>query len=133
MPMRKGSMARSCPEVRGRAARRLAFALLLIGGLPPQPGDAAEPKLPPALAHISYGGGDGSSCEQAVVIRDARNTREGAAAEQAWLVASYPGAQIKQQALSQEGKTVFDRFTLAAPGGGERQVCFDITGFFGVW
>jgi hypothetical protein len=126
-------MARSCPELGGRAARGLAFALLLIGGLAPQPGHAADPKLPPALAHISYDGGDGSSCEQAVVIQNARNTREGAAAEQAWLVASYPASKIKQQALAHEGKAVFDRFTLAEPGGGERQVCFDITGFFGVW
>ena len=52
-------------------------------------------------------------------------------AEYAWIHKNLPGAQVVSQALgSCEGKPV-DILTVELPGGGTREVYFDISSFFG--
>jgi len=61
--------------------------------------------LPENLSHVSFAGADGSSCEKAVVIRNAANNGEGVAAEKAWVTWKYPNAKLKGQAVSGAGNS----------------------------
>ncbi|REJ73510.1 MAG: hypothetical protein DWQ36_06880 [Acidobacteria bacterium] len=90
---------------------------------------------------VTYEGGDGSSCDQAVVIRGARSTLEGIAAERAWLRQKHPGHRFVEQGVvpaSEPGLRSYDLITIQTPprsAGGEwkqRTVCFDIDDFFGM-
>lgn len=87
--------------------------------------------LPPELAHIAFSGGDGSSCNDAVVIEHARNVAEGLAAQKAWLVARYPQARILVKAQSGEKGRFYETVELQPKDGARARICFDITGFFG--
>ena len=119
--------------------RGLAVVLLLVAAMTVtmvQAGetlDPAQPALPKSLRHISFAGGDGSSCEQAVVIKKAANQFEGVSAEKAWIAWKYPGAKSKGQAVSGGKNKTFESFELQTAAGESKTVCFDITGFFGQW
>jgi hypothetical protein len=131
-----------------RSGLRLAIALFVIGSAfvafgyfynanassdfaPGAPIAAKKVALPPDLAHIAFSGGDGSSCQKAVVIEHARNTAEGLAAEKAWLAAYYPQARIAVKAQSGEKNRYYETVELQPKAGAKVRVCFDITGFFG--
>lgn len=98
-----------------------------------EPNPVAHPTLPKALQHISYSGGDGTSCEKAVIIENAVDTKEGLSAEKAWIFWKYPNAKLKKQALSGSGDRFFDVFEIATASGEVKTLCFDITEFFGFW
>jgi hypothetical protein len=84
-----------------------------------------------ATLGITYSGGDGSSFEQAVVIKTSLGTENGIGAERAWIHKHYPGAQMSMQSLrSHEGKP-YDVISIVMPDGSSRDVYFDITDFFG--
>ncbi|HRD64613.1 MAG TPA: hypothetical protein PKY50_00490 [Candidatus Competibacter sp.] len=89
--------------------------------------------LPENLSHVSFAGADGSSCEKAVVIRNAANNGEGVAAEKAWVTWKYPNAKLKGQAVSGAGNKTFDTLEIETADGEPKTVCFDITDFFGQW
>ena len=79
----------------------------------------------------TYGGGDGSSCEQAVVPR----APQGMAlvqAEYQWLRKTYGGGTLVRQALgaSSDGKRRYDLISWRKPDGGTVEVCFDVTPVF---
>jgi hypothetical protein len=90
---------------------------------------AANPSAAPAP--ISYGGGDGSSCEARVRIHGASDGEAGVAAEYAWLKQKYPGAQVERQALGQCGQVPADVLMIRTADGKETSVYFDISEFFG--
>jgi hypothetical protein len=131
-----------------RSGLRLAIALFVIGSAIVASGNlynanasshvasgaptgAKKVALPPDLAHIVFSGGDGSSCQKAVVIEHAKNTAEGLAAEKAWLAARYPQARIAIKAQSGEKNRYYETVELQPKAGEKVRVCFDITGFFG--
>ena len=78
-----------------------------------------------------FSGGDGSSCEDAVVPI----VGEGATmlqAERHWLQKTYGGGSIVRQALgeSADGKRRFDLILWRKPDGQTVDVCFDVTTVF---
>jgi hypothetical protein len=79
---------------------------------------------------MKYGGGDGSSCEQAVVVRE-KSEMAGIAAEYAWIRARYPGYTRGPQALSKCGPHPADKIQIRTADGRELEIVFDISEFFG--
>lgn len=82
-----------------------------------------------AQAEISFGGGDGSSFEKAVVIKGATEAT-GVKAEYAYLREHFPGYTMGKQALVNHEKRVYDVLDFTTKDGA-KTVYFDITGFFG--
>lgn len=77
----------------------------------------------------------GDSIEKAIVIRDAKSSFEGIAAEYDYLAMKF-GARGKDwnlalQALINEKGKHYDQMNLDFPNGTKRTVFFDITSFFG--
>lgn len=91
----------------------LALALLLA---------AAEPK---------FSGGDGSSCEQAVVPLAAAGVPV-VQAQHHWLRQTFGGGSLVRQALgaSSDGKRRYDLVVWRKPDGQAVEVCFDVTTVF---
>lgn len=84
-----------------------------------------------AAEEPKFGGGDGSSCEQAVVPLAA----EGMAmvqAEHHWLRRTFGGGALVRQALgaSSDGKRRYDLILWRKPDGQAVEVCFDVTTVF---
>lgn len=98
---------------------RKAFALILLLA---KAAFAQEP---------TYGGGDGSSCEQAVVPRAAQGTTM-VQAEHHWLRHTYGGGSLVRQTLgaSSDGKRRYDVIAWRKPDGVMVEVCFDVTTVF---
>ena len=96
----------------------------------PQP--ARTPATAPSARSQSmlYGGGDGSSCEKAVVIH-ARGEMAGVRAEYDWLAAKYPGYQRDMQSLTTCNEKPADKLHVRLPDGRELDVFFDISEYFG--
>jgi hypothetical protein len=79
----------------------------------------------------AFSGGDGSSCEQAVVS----SARDGMALVQAqhqWLRKTFGGGTLERQALgaSSDGKRRYDLIRWRKPDGELVDVCFDVTTVF---
>jgi hypothetical protein len=75
-------------------------------------------------------GGDGSSCQQAVVITNAKYREAAQLAEKLWLDRRYPGSrETKQSDLSGVGKH-FDLVELTTADGQTLKVYFDTTESF---
>ena len=75
-------------------------------------------------------GGDGSSCERAVVINNAKHRETARVAEKLWLDQKYPGyRETSQSALSEAGKH-YDLIELATADGQTLKVYFDTTDCF---
>jgi hypothetical protein len=81
-------------------------------------------------SHVTYGGGDGTSCAQAVVIKGASDF-EGVGAEYAWIRSHYPGAEMLGQALIKCGEHPADRLTIQTKDGAQKELFFDISESFG--
>ena len=73
---------------------------------------------------------NGLAIERAIVIQ-ASNTRDGIAAEYAYVGRTYPGWRRTRQALLTRGDRRYDVLTIVSPSGETRDVFFDITNFFG--
>ena len=95
--------------------------------------EVQSPQMPEHLAHITFSGGDGTSCDAPVVIHNATNTNEGISAENAWIQWKFPGAQKTGQELRHQNGRSFDIIKFTMTSGEENLVCFDISGFFGKW
>ena len=75
-------------------------------------------------------GGDGSSCQQAVVINNARYRETALVAEKLWLDQKYPGRKdTKQSAMNSVGKH-YDLVELTTADGQSLKVYFDTTECF---
>jgi len=85
--------------------------------------------LQPAPQRLAYAGGDGSSRDQAVIIKEAKYHEIGTLAEKMWLEKRYPGyCQARQSELSSGGKQ-FDLVELKTADGQVRTIYFDSTSF----
>jgi hypothetical protein len=82
-------------------------------------------------ATVSYGGGDGSAPDKAVLIQGAGSSAEGVPAEYRWIAQHYPGAKRVRQALKSFGGKPQDEITIKTAAGEEKVLYFDISGFFG--
>jgi hypothetical protein len=83
-----------------------------------------------AAQPMMYGGGDGSSCAQAVVVH-ARSEMAGVRAEYAWIAARYPGYQRGGQSLIQCNDRPADQLRIRTASGQEVDIFFDISEYFG--
>ena len=83
-----------------------------------------------ADAAPTFQGGDGSSCEQAIVIRGAATEWEGVASEYRYLELRHPGWTLKDQSLVRSGDRSFDLLEFATADGAARRACFDISEFY---
>ncbi len=78
---------------------------------------------------IVYLGGDGSSHEQAIIIREAPCREAGVLAEQLWLNKVYPGHQKAQESALTLASRQYAVFEIATAEGQTRKVYFDTTEF----
>jgi hypothetical protein len=85
----------------------------------------------PAATPITYGGGDGTSCEQAIIVQGAHGEADGVHSEYDWLKAHYPGYRMIRQAEELGKRKTYDRLDFADKDGKSHSVCFDISAFFG--
>jgi len=83
------------------------------------------------IADVTYAGGNGTSCDEAVIILGAGSELEGVFAEYVWLDEHYPGYDVLGQALSFCGDDRVDILHIRTRGGTERDIYFDIDDFFG--
>src|SRR5215212_9564948 len=84
-----------------------------------------------AVEEAKFSGGDGSSCEQAVVPI-VGETGAFVQAERQWLHQTYGGGALIRQALgeSSDGKRRYDLILWRKPDGQVVDVCFDVTTVF---
>jgi len=80
---------------------------------------------------IRYEGGDGSSCEKAVIILGAPNELSGVFAEYEWLDRRYPGFDVLSQALLICNGAHTDALDVRLANGRTIDVYFNIDDFFG--
>jgi hypothetical protein len=105
---------------------------------PPNVDDTAPPAEPPAdppsdpsnASGVSFSGGKGTSCADAVVVH-APNEMTGVPAEYVWLDQHYPGYTRKMQALIQCGSRPADQLSITTADGKDIEVFFDIGEYFG--
>ena len=73
-----------------------------------------------------FSGGDGSSCDKAVVL-NVDSSQEAVRAQTAWLRARHGGGRKSAQALAQAESKWYDIIDWEIPGGATVTTCFDIT------
>jgi len=95
--------------------------------------DAAAIKLPSEISHITFLSRKSESCDNLVVIEHAKNSGEGLAAEKHWIKKNYPSARIVTKALSREKGRIYEIVKIRIDNERTETLCFDVTGFFGVW
>jgi hypothetical protein len=87
--------------------------------------------VPGVDRRITFGGGDGSSCAERIVIRGAAGSREGVRAEYAWLRARYPGHRARTQSLIECEGHPSDMLDITTADGRDLAIYFDVSDFFG--
>jgi len=87
----------------------------------------AQPPEPPK--GVTFAGGDGTSCDRAVIIRGASGAEPATLAQVAWLRTRHPGYKFKDNSLESRGARKLETITIEA-GGRTLPVCFDITESF---
>jgi len=90
----------------------------------------APPMLPTPQPYIGFAG-DGSSCAKAVVITGANHETEGVRAQRWWVFSKNPGAKILGQTTSSANDRDFETIDIILADGKRKQICFDITSFYG--
>jgi hypothetical protein len=112
--------------------RRVGVAVVLAGVGCATSGAESPPARAGAGAsqNMGFGGGDGSSCEQAVVVH-ARGEMAGVRAEYDWLGAKFPGYARRSQSLSHCGDKPADILEIRTADGRTVEVYFDISEYFG--
>jgi hypothetical protein len=85
----------------------------------------------PGGGGVRYAGGDGSSCEAAVVILGAKTDFDGVFAEYEWLRKHYPGAVVVQQSLTTCDGAWTDILRIRTANSEIRNIYFNIDDFFG--
>jgi hypothetical protein len=106
----------------------IALAFVRLGSAGPMP---APPLLPTPEPHIAFSGGDGSSCGKAVLITGASHEKEGIRAQRWWIFTKNVGAKVVDQTVSSDKGRDFETFKITTAEGTPKEVCFDITSFFG--
>ena len=80
---------------------------------------------------VSYGGGDGSSLEKAIIIKGATSEETGVRAEYDYLASHYPGYKRGNQGLLNSKGRAYDKIEFTTADGKKKAIYFDITAFFG--
>ncbi len=80
---------------------------------------------------LAYSGGDGSSCQQAVVIQGVTIRETGLLAQHVWLQQRYPGCRKNKDLLVNDSSRRFDQVELTTVDGKTSQVFFDVTDWWG--
>ena len=107
-----------------RIAEAIMKAFLTIFLLIPLAGCQTQWSKPQQLA---YSGGDGTSCQQAVVIKGAKLRETGLLGEKMWLEQKYPGyRQTRESLLNSAGKQI-DLVEFRTADGQTASVYFDLT------
>ena len=96
------------------------LAVLLVGCQAPQS----------ATHSLVYAGGDGSSCDRAVVIREAKCRELGVLAQRLWLEEYFPGYREVNQSALKSAERHYDVVEFATADGDTRKVYFDTTDCF---
>jgi hypothetical protein len=74
--------------------------------------------------HFAYFGGDGSSCEQAVVINNSGGFEVAVLAQKLWIENHYPGCRQTSQTVVRTDGRRFDLIEIASQAGEARKVYF---------
>ncbi len=90
----------------------------------------------PNLKNVSYEGGDGSSFEKAVIIKNAKNTRNGIASEYSYLEKEYgkrgTGWIFISQSLERKNENIYDVLRIQNNADNEILIIhFEISDFYG--
>lgn len=80
---------------------------------------------------ITYQGGSGLSCQEAIAVVGAQGERDGVASEYDWIKQHYPGSSFKHQALIECGGAAADQMEIVTADGKDVVLFFDISRFFG--
>jgi hypothetical protein len=83
------------------------------------------------IGSITYAGGDGTSMEQAVFIKNAKDEMEGVEAESKWIQKMHPGWRKGEQRLLNKNGRVYDEIDYLTASNETKTIYFDITEFFG--
>jgi hypothetical protein len=105
------------------------LALMLAGCA--TAGGTGSSSAPVGPKGVTFGGGDGLSCETRVVIQGAAGEMDGIAAEHAWLRERYPGSKLRKQSLIKCAEQPADQMSIATSDGRTVDIYFDISDFFG--
>lgn len=95
---------------------------------PPSSAPAAAPDGPPP-SPATFSGGDGKSCDTAVVVHASDET-SGVAAEYQWIREHFPGAKVTSQSLTQCKDRPADVLKFSSTQG-DTEIWFDIGDYFG--
>ena len=89
--------------------------------------------VPQDSSKIAYEGGDGSSMKNAIVIKNAKNSRDGVAAEYAYIEKMHgEDWERRMQALNAQKGRIYDVITIRIKSDNTTKTYyFDITEFFG--
>lgn len=90
----------------------------------------APPGGPRKLIPVSYGRGDGSSFEKAIVI-SASSENSGVDAEYTYLKRHFPGYHFRSQSLQGHNHKEYDVLEFTAADGNKKVIYFDVTSFLG--
>lgn len=101
------------------------------GGSDKEPDWLAQYKKSIDTSKITYGGGDGTSVEKAVVIHGAPNSASGVRAESLWVRRHHPRWRKTRQSLVRGEGKLYDRIDYKTASGETRALYFDISEFFG--
>ena len=87
---------------------------------------------PPHPAHYSYSNHDGSSQEEAVIIK-AYNAISGDIGEQDWIQRKYPKSKIEEGISTESNLKHFHIFKLILSDGTKKTVYIDATNYYGIF
>ena len=108
--------------------------LLLAAGCESKQAQTAAPAgdlvpLKTQLTGVTYAGGDGTSVENAVIIKT-KDSLLGVRAEFRWVGDNHPNWQLKLQSVLKGGGKVYDKMYFRTPDGKLAILYFDVTDFY---
>jgi hypothetical protein len=107
----------------------LPLFLFVVACQSSRPPQIEEPPPAVSTANVTFSGGQGAGCDDAVVVH-ATNESEGVRAEYEWIRRQYPGSRTGSQGLG-SCKTAVDVIDITTREGEKKQIYFDISSFFG--
>ena len=102
----------------------LAMSCILLGCQATSVGLTSP--IPPT---VTFAGGDGLSCETAILIKGAKEDT-GVQSEYGWLAQRYPGYYVEKQSFEERDKRLYDVIEITTREGVRKKVYFDITEFY---
>jgi hypothetical protein len=125
-----GLLALGC-ATQGETRKERKITTRKAGGSDKKPDWLAQYKKSIDTSKITYGGGDGSSQDNAVVIQGAPNSASGVRAESIWARRNHPTWRKTRQSLVRGDGKRYDRIDFTTASGEKHVLFFDITDFFG--